>query len=257
MRYVVNDLLKERDDLREKLAAMETELAELRAYKEAAEGQKHSHVIDWEYDDDPDDADARGDLVIHQLNGMEYQRGTKLYAHPIPSQQADKQAVAVPTSIISDIEFALDAIYNETVMIVCCGRPGQECCGSPDVDWPSWATEAMTKLSSVRDSLIEAAPSPSQQSAATDAERFCDAHCTWRDHRPDCHSHESEQSALTAPDDIDRLVEHAAVLGIGLRDDDQDLPTESWRSLPDHLQKAINEKTELLDFANSEFDVGN
>lgn len=75
--------------------------------------------------------------------------------------------------------------------------------------------------------------------------------------RTACPNHESELSASPAPDDIDRLVEHAAVLSIGLRDNDTDLPTESWRSLPDHLQKAINEKTEVLDFANSEFDVGN
>lgn len=37
------------------------------------------------------------------------------------------------------------------------------------------------------------APSPSHQNAATDAERFCDSHCTWRDHHHDCPSHESEQ----------------------------------------------------------------
>lgn len=79
---------------------------------------------------------------------------------------ADKSAVAVPDSLISDIEFVCNAIQNGTAMQVCCGKPAWiECCGSPDVDWPSWATEAMTKLSSVRNSLIEATPSHSQQSA--------------------------------------------------------------------------------------------
>jgi len=72
--------------------------------------------------------------------------------------------LAVQDSLISDIEFVCNAIQNETAMQVCCGRPAWiECCGSPDVDWPSWATEAMTKLSSVRDSLIEATLSHSQQ----------------------------------------------------------------------------------------------
>lgn len=56
-------------------------------------------------------------------------------------------------------------------------------------------------------------------------------------------------------DEIERLIEHVATLSIGLRDDDTDAPTEHWRSLPDHLQEAINAKTEWLDI-QSEIDAG-
>lgn len=69
---------------------MKKELAELRAYKEAAESQKPTHIIDWEFDDDPDDADARGDLIVHKLNGAEYPAGTPLYAKPMPADNPER-----------------------------------------------------------------------------------------------------------------------------------------------------------------------
>lgn len=96
------------------VAEASKELAELRAYKEAAESQKPTHIIDWEFDDDPDDADARGDLIIHQLNGAEYPAGTPLYANPVP---ADKPAVGWPqinelvTRFIDDYRYAGDVGY--------------------------------------------------------------------------------------------------------------------------------------------------
>lgn len=47
--------------------------------------------------------------------------------------------------------------------------------------------------------------------------------------------------------ETDRLIEHSAALGIGLRDGDNDAATESWRYLPDHLQARINEVAERMD----------
>lgn len=49
--------------------------------------------------------------------------------------------------------------------------------------------------------------------------------------------------------DVERLVEHIAVMGIELRDgaDVVDASTESFRGLPDHLQRAINEAGEILE----------
>src|SRR5690606_22461957 len=75
--------------------------------------------------------------------------GGRTLLNKLNADREQVPAVSVPDSLISDIEFVCNAIHNETAMQVCCGRPGQECCGSPDVDWTSWATEAMTKLSSV------------------------------------------------------------------------------------------------------------
>lgn len=42
-----------------------------------------------------------------------------------------------------------------------------------------------------------------------------------------------------AQDDNSRLIEHAACLGMSLRDGDADEATESWASLPNHLVEAI------------------
>lgn len=45
--------------------------------------------------------------------------------------------------------------------------------------------------------------------------------------------------------EIERLIKHSATLGIELRDGyNADASTESFFSLPDHLQTAINEETE-------------
>lgn len=47
--------------------------------------------------------------------------------------------------------------------------------------------------------------------------------------------------------DVYHLVNHAANMGIALRDEDHDLGNDSWRSLPDHIQEMINEKEEECD----------
>ena len=47
--------------------------------------------------------------------------------------------------------------------------------------------------------------------------------------------------------DKQRLIEHAAILSVAIRDDDTDSPTEHWRTIPDHLQAAINVSEERLD----------
>lgn len=47
--------------------------------------------------------------------------------------------------------------------------------------------------------------------------------------------------------DVNRLVSHGAILGICIRDDDSDWANDAWRSLPEHLQDAINTEEEILD----------
>lgn len=60
---------------------------------------------------------------------------------------------------IGVIERALTAIRNELESAyqqgfpVCCGRSGQECCGSPDPDWPEEAKATMENLGSVEREL--------------------------------------------------------------------------------------------------------
>lgn len=145
MKLIIQEIVKEYE---EQLNFANSELIELRAYKEAAEIQV---PFAW--------ANNQGETTINEIQVEYWERGgykiIPLYAKP---------AVAVPDSIIFYIDFALDVIYNETIMQVCCGRLGQECCGSPDADWPLWATEAMTKLSSARNLLLAAAPPHSQHS---------------------------------------------------------------------------------------------
>ena len=119
--------------------------------------------------------------------------------------------------MILNVEFVLNTIHNETVMQVCCGRPGQECCGSPDADWPSWATEAMTKLSSVREFLRAADTSHGQQSADIDGfvsylrERYRMNVSEQKDEYLNlsvCPSHESEQvPAVAVPDEVRGAIE--------------------------------------------------
>ena len=46
-------------------------------------------------------------------------------------------------------------------------------------------------------------------------------------------------------DDIERLVSHCALLGIFIVDGIGD-PNESWRALPDHLTKMIEEEEEKI-----------
>ena len=49
-------------------------------------------------------------------------------------------------------------------------------------------------------------------------------------------------------DDIDRLIEHCAIVSLECVGDlGADMANESWRSLPDHLQAAINKKEEEYD----------
>lgn len=59
--------------------------------------------------------------------------------------------------------------------------------------WLSSNRGALLKALNGDYSMRDADRCLSQQSSATDAERFCDSHCSWRDHHPDCPSHESEQ----------------------------------------------------------------
>ncbi len=60
---------------------------------------------------------------------------------------------------------------------------------------------------------------------------------------------EMEAQNAKLRDDVKRLIEFVAIQGIELRDgaDVVDRSTECWRSLPNHLQDAINTLTERLD----------
>ena len=52
-------------------------------------------------------------------------------------------------------------------------------------------------------------------------------------------------------DDVERLIEHGARMGVALRDDDYNMATESWRALPNHLQAGMNGREEALDAASA------
>lgn len=66
---------------------------------------------------------------------------------------------------------------------------------------------------------------------------------------PDLHARLSGSEALATlahPTDSARLVDHAAHLSIALREDDKDVAVESWRSLPQHLQRAIDDREAVI-----------
>ncbi|MCB5187405.1 hypothetical protein LG200_05220 [Methylobacillus caricis] len=46
--------------------------------------------------------------------------------------------------------------------------------------------------------------------------------------------------------DLDRLINHAAIMGHALVEDDRNRATESWRSLPQHLQDAIDKAEAII-----------
>lgn len=79
------------------------EAAKALAKLAAMESQEPTHIIDWEFDDDPDDVEARGDLIIHQLNGAEYPAGTPLYANPVPAEQVPDGWKLVPIEPTSEM----------------------------------------------------------------------------------------------------------------------------------------------------------
>lgn len=122
------------------------EIDALRAYKEAAESQKPSHIIDWEFDDDPDDADARGDLIIHQLNGAEYPAGTPLYANPVP---ADNQQHCAECGRVD----AGTALY----CVKCWDCAHKTAVAAPD-DWRMKAAEWLKKKAEEQNKINAANP---------------------------------------------------------------------------------------------------
>lgn len=65
------------------------------------------------------------------------------------------------------------------------------------------------------------------------------------------------KAARQAADDIERLVDHAALLGWQITEGDPDCADEcndGFRSLPDHLQALLNEEQERIDTEHQERD---
>jgi len=69
----VEQLIKELDELRAKLAEMES--------------QQPAFYLDWEYDEGHENPADGGDLIPYRVNSKEYPHGTEFFAKPVPADK--------------------------------------------------------------------------------------------------------------------------------------------------------------------------
>lgn len=81
-------------------------------------------------------------------------------------ETAERRLAAV-MQVQADIENALNKAYHSAVA-VCCGRPGEECCGSPEPDWDDSSKAIMETLGPIHKRLCAALAAAGDDTTTTE-----------------------------------------------------------------------------------------
>jgi hypothetical protein len=120
-------------------------------------GNNTGHRMLWDRKEKPNLGSLNDVTTFIKLNAVP----AATAAHSVPDA-----LLAASGAALIEIQNLLQETYNKAYP-VCCGRPGQECCGSPEPEWSEYDQGIMSRFQPIEEALrkamLNAAPSARQE----------------------------------------------------------------------------------------------